>query len=65
MASKKKTENKLDFQERVRYYIKQGKNRLTAIDLATEEVNGERDPEASSKTFNNNPRLTSDKKSRK
>jgi hypothetical protein len=59
MASKKKEENKIDFQERVRYYIKQGKNRLTAIDLASEEVNNERDPET--KTFGNNPRFTRDK----
>lgn len=62
MASKKKVENELDFQERVRYYLRQGKNRLTAIDLATEDM---QNAGSSSNTFNNNPRLTQDKRRRK
>lgn len=68
MASKKKEENKIDFQERVRYYLKQGKNRYTAIDLTLEDMENERQGISTSteKTgFNNNPRLASDKKPRK
>lgn len=63
MASKKKNENEIDFQERVRYYLKQGKNRFTAIDLTLEDMENDRKSTSNDKKgFSNTPRLKGDKK---
>jgi hypothetical protein len=52
MASKKKEENLLDFQEEVIKLIKQGVNRLKAIDIVLQKINTPREVE-----FSNKPRI--------
>lgn len=61
MASKKKEENLLDFQERVIYYRKQGKNHLTAIDLAKADIENDRKTNSTGTDSFNTPRVTQGK----